>query len=250
MNTYELSSYLDTMLSIHDIDDASLNGLQVDNSGKTGIVSCAVDASLETFKEAEKRKSRFLIVHHGIFWGKPSAIRNAMYTRIKFLLDNDIALYAAHLPIDIHQQFGNNSQIQDVLGWPMYGDFGVYKGIPMGKLFHLPEEKSLRRLEDEISEKLDVKPIVWPFGRDKIQTIAYVSGGAISMLQQAIDMNVDLYITGEPAHSAFWQAREAGLNVMFAGHYATETLGVKAVARHLEEKFGIKTEFIDLPTGY
>jgi len=250
MKTIELVDYLDNLLNINQIDDSSLNGLQVGNSGKIKKIAYSVDASLETFEKACELDVNFLFVHHGIFWSKPVSITGNLYRRIKILIDNDIALYAAHLPLDIHPKFGNNSQIQDVLKWKIKDDFGLYHGVPIGKIIEFKNNRNIKDLADEIESKLGCDPVVWDFGPDRIRKAAYVSGDGISMLDQAIDAGVDLYITGEPSHSAFWQAKEAGINIIFAGHYITETLGVKAVGEEIKRNFGIETIFINLPTGY
>lgn len=249
MKLKDLVAYLDELLRINDIEDDSLNGLQVECSQDIKSVGLAVDASLEAFKVAREQKIDFLFVHHGLFWGKPLPVIGAMYHRLQTLLQSNTALYAAHLPLDMHPEFGNNAQVEHVLGWPLTADFGSYHGNILGKEIRFTEAKTLADIAEHIRDNLRCEVTVWDFGPDKIQIAGYVSGGGISMLEQAIEKGYDLFITGEPKHSSYWTAKEAGINVIFAGHYATETLGIRAVGQHVKEKFGLEVVDIDLPTG-
>ncbi len=249
MRTKELSGFLDTLLEIQRIEDISLNGLQVENKGEVNKVTLAVDASFDAIKKAKDIGSDFMFVHHGLFWGKSVSLTGSMYQKIRVLIDSNIALYAAHLPLDIHPELGNNAQIEEILGWPVTGDFGEYHGVVIGKEVSFKEPVSLSHLVKHIESRLSCKPSVWDFGPAKVKRLAYVSGDGLSMLYQAIECGIDTFVTGEPAHSHYWEAKEAGINVIFAGHYATETLGVKAVGEIIQERFGLETIFIDLPTG-
>ncbi len=249
MKLKKITNFLDEILNIKEIEDYSLNGLQVENRGEVNKAGFAVDASLASFQQAEENNADLLVVHHGLFWQKPESVTGSHYQRFKILFDADIALYAAHLPLDLHDRLGNNARVQKVLGWKVSEDFGEYKGMEIGKKVSFDAPVLLKQLEKEIAEKLNCKPLVWNFGKEKIKNAGYVSGGAVDLLEQAIDQGLDLFITGEPKHSFYWTAKEAGINVIFAGHYATETLGVKAVSELLEEKFDLECFFIDLPTG-
>ena len=249
MKTKDLAEYLDDLLKIKDVEDDSLNGLQVANSGKTQKVALAVDGSLKAVERAKDLDAHLLFVHHGLFWGKPVPLTGFLYQRIRLFVESDIALYAAHLPLDLHPELGNNAQITKVLGWPTSGDFGEYHGTVIGKEVRFEEPVSLSAVADRLREGLGCDPKIWDFGSDEVKRLGYVSGGGLGMLQQAIEAGMDTYITGEPGHASYWTAKEAGINVVFAGHYATETLGVKAVGEVLQEKWGLKTVFIDLPTG-
>ena len=249
MKTKELSYFLDTLLEIHKIEDASLNGLQIDNKGEVNKVALAVDASLDAVREAKNIGSDFLLVHHGLFWGKPVALVGPMYKKIQLLIDSNIALYAAHLPLDIHPELGNNAQIEKVLGWSVSEDFGEYHGVLIGKEVRFKKPILLPNLVNHLQNSLGSKPQVWDFGPEKVKRLGYVSGDGLSMLYQAIECGMDTFITGEPGHAHYWEAKEAGINVIFAGHYATETLGIKAVGKVIQEKFGLETIFLNLPTG-
>lgn len=249
MKTKDFADYLDDLLKIRDVEDDSLNGLQVENSGEVNKVATAVDTSVEAIEKAKKLEANFLFVHHGLLWSKPVPLKGAIYRRIQLLIESDIALYAAHLPLDLHPELGNNAQVEKILGWTTIGDFGEYHGTVIGKEVEFDKPVRLSEIVDQLRERLNCEPKIWNFGPKQVKRLGYVSGGGLSMLRQAIDAGMDLYITGEPAHSFYWIAKEAGISVIFGGHYATETLGVKAVGEVIQKKFGLETVFIDLPTG-
>jgi len=244
-----LVEYLNELFQIQNVEDDSLNGLQVENSGGIKKVGLAVDASAAAFEKARDLGVNFLFVHHGLFWAKPVALRGVVYRRIKILMESDIALYAVHLPLDLHPEFGNNAQIEKALGWTVTGEFGEYHGSVIGKEVQFESPVPVDVLADRLKARLPCEPVIWGFGGEMVRRLGYVSGGGLSMLQQAVEAGLDAYVTGEPGHTAYWVAKEAGINVIFAGHYATETLGVKAIGEHLHDKFGLETLFIDLPTG-
>lgn len=250
MKSKELSQYLNTLLNVSSIQDASLNGLQVENGRDIGKAAFAVDISKSVIEKAAAINADFLLVHHGLFWGKPAAITDTIYQRVRLLIRNDIALYAAHLPLDVHPVFGNNAQIQTAVGWPVKDDFGQMQNIPLGKEISFNPPRPFSEIVQDIKQGLQTEPQVWNFGPPAVSRLGFISGGGIGFLDQVIAAGLDTLVTGEPKHSAFWEAREAEINVIMAGHYATETLGVKALAKHIEEKLSIDTVFIDLPTGY
>ncbi len=250
MKTIQLVEYLDHLLKISDVEDDSLNGLQVENSGEVKKVALAVDASFETIQNAGEAGADLLFVHHGFFWGKPVSLSGFLYQRIKLLIESDMALYAVHLPLDMHPILGNNAQICKVMDWPVVSDFGEYHGSVIGKEIRFQESILLSELVEQFEKRLDCETTLWNFGPEKISRLGCVSGGAISFLDQAIRLHFDAFVTGEPKHDWYWTAKEAGINVLFGGHYRTETLGVKAVGEMIRKEFGLETVFIDLPTGY
>ncbi len=249
MNLTELVQYLNSLLKNDEIKDVSLNGLQIQNSGNVNKIAIAVDASFASIEEAIKQNVQLLLVHHGLFWKDSVAITGTMYDRVRTCIQNDLALYASHLPLDMHPELGNNAQIQQVLGWPVVGGFGDYHGQIIGTEARLDKPVSFESLVSDFQRKLNYAPLSWNFGRKEVQSIGYVSGRASDLLHEAIEKKLDVFVTGESRHEDYWVAKEAGINVIFGGHYATETLGVKAVGKHLEETFGLETSFIDLPTG-
>ena len=187
MEIKKITNFLDETLRIKEIDDYSQNGLQIENSGQVKKAGFAVDASMAAFQQAEKNNADLLIVHHGLFWDKPITITGSMYQRLKILFEANIALYAAHLPLDVHDSLGNNARIQKIMGWKVSGDFGEYKGIEIGKKVDFGSPVSIDQITREISEKFNCEPLVWNFGKEKVKNAGYVSGGAVGLLQQAID---------------------------------------------------------------
>jgi dinuclear metal center YbgI/SA1388 family protein len=236
--------FLDEALDITGIDDSSVNGLQVGKEKNISRIGFAVDASLETFEKAKESFCDMLVVHHGLFWKKNETVTGIMYDRIKFLLHNNIALYAAHLPLDKHPELGNNAQLAKMLGFTEISPMG---DIEMCGTFE--NEKSLESFALDIKSKLNTKVSVLPFGPSMIRRVAFCSGGGARHITEAIKEGCDTFVTGDSSHTIVHIAKEANVNVLFAGHYATETVGVKAVAMELKQRFDVEVGFIDLPTG-
>ncbi|HHV62651.1 MAG TPA: Nif3-like dinuclear metal center hexameric protein [Firmicutes bacterium] len=262
MRLCELVGYLDDYLRIREIKDTCVNGLEVQGGGRNDSrraggedgeirkVALAVDCNLETFKAARREGAQMLIVHHGLFWEKLPPVRlvGPMYERVKFLLDNGIALYAAHLPIDMHPHVGNNIELARLIGLSEEVAFGEYHGVFIGvagKVTPTP----LADIAARLNERLNTQCRVLEFGPAIVRTVAVCSGRAPEMMAEAYSKGIDLYVTGETSHEWSGYAEDAGMNVIFAGHWATETLGVKALGRHISQKFGLETVFIPHPTG-
>ncbi|MBI5076634.1 MAG: Nif3-like dinuclear metal center hexameric protein [Nitrospirae bacterium] len=228
--------------------DESANGLQVEGSATVKRIGLAVDACDHVFQRAAEKNIDLLIVHHGLIWGGIRSVSGVMKTRIKALLDADISLYACHLPLDWHPDYGNNAQLLKVLAIKRMGEFGEYHGKRIGYWGSLTKELSLKNFVGRVDKTLGTKSTSLSFGK-KVKRVGIVSGGGWSAIYDAEKTGIDTLLVGEPSHSAYTLAEEMKLNVVFAGHYATETVGVKAVGNMLEKKFGLKTEFIDHPTG-
>lgn len=254
MRLSEIASYLDEYLRIREIPDEAnaLNGLQVENGGEvTGIVA-AVDASQATI-DGTRSPASLLLVHHGLFWDGNVPLTGRRYRRVRALLEHDLALYAAHLPLDVHPEVGNNITLARGLRLELGGWFGSYQGIPVGVWGRVPPGMNTRSaLLQELSSLLKVPPAsltLIPGGQEAITRVGVISGGAGSMIGAARDAGLDTFITGEGAHHTYFDATEWGLNVIYAGHYATESLGVQALASHLAQHFGLPFMFHDHPTG-
>lgn len=252
MKVKEFDLWIKSILNIDEMVriDISLNGLQVGREEKEiKKIAFAVDASLESFKRAAETGADLLFVHHGLYWGKIIPVRGDFYKRMELLIKNDLALYAVHLPLDVHEELGNNAGMVNALGLKNIEPFGEYKGIKTGfkGVFDSP------RSRDEIIKKLfggwDNSIGILPFGKDEIKSVALVSGDAPFELMQAIDEDVDLYLTGESSHKLYHTALEAEINVIFGGHYATEIYGVKLLADKVSKELSLETVFIDIPTG-
>ena len=252
MTLNEFDSHFQELLGIPDTSraDSSWNGVQIECSDKPITrVACAVDACRASAERAADLKADLLFVHHGLFWGRPIAVTGTHYGRLKTFLDNDLALYAAHLPLDRHDTLGNNAVMAKKLGLEELSPFGEYHGINIGWRGELASPKTM----DEIATILFGGPEeligTLPFGPDVIRTVGIVSGGAPHDVTQAIDQGLDLYITGEPAHSVYHNCLEAGINVIFGGHYQTETFGVRAIAEYCQTTLSLESAFVELPTG-
>ena len=252
MNIDEFDAWCRSFLAIDALKgkDDSLNGIQVGRSPESiKKVAFAVDACAESIRRSKEAGADVLFVHHGLFWGEPLRVEGALLERLKLLLLSNIALYACHLPLDMHPEVGNNAVLANLLSLRDRVPFGDYHGIPIGVRGNLETALSipdiLGRLLPDNSEPLAV---IAP-GKEKVTSVAIVSGGAPFEVFQAFGKGIDLFITGEPSHSIYHHLLENKLSFIAAGHYATEIWGVKAVAEKLAREKGIETVFIDIPTG-
>lgn len=245
-----LVRYLDDYLRVaEEVADApeALNGLQVGNSGEITKLAAAVDMCAATVRLAAEQRADCLLVHHGLFWGGLRPLVGPAYTRVASLIKGNIALYAAHLPLDRHPDVGNNSVLARMLGIKIRGDFGSYHGAPIGVWGEYSGTRD--ELTWATTKALGTAPRVFPFGPERVHRVGIVTGAGGSLIPQAAAAGLDTYITGEGQHWTFFDAEELGLNVLFAGHYATETVGVKALAEHISKKFDLPWVFLDHPTG-
>ncbi|WP_394699415.1 Nif3-like dinuclear metal center hexameric protein [uncultured Sphaerochaeta sp.] len=249
MKRDELTEYLDGYLDLASFNsiDPSSNGLVVGGSDKTvKRIAFAVDACLKTFSLASEAGSDLLIVHHGLFWGAPIPVTKAHYTRIKTLLDNNLDLYAAHLPLDGHPEVGNNVVMARLLGLDDIQPFAPYKGKLLGfkGISPVPLDPA------SIAKTLGFSnPVILPFGNKEIRTIGIVSGGASDDVYAALDEGLDCFITGECEHQVYNDCLENKITLIAGGHYLSEVFGVQALSVHLQERFGVETVFLDNPTG-
>ncbi len=248
MDILQLSHYLDNLLDIKEIKDSAnaMNGLQVQNTGDIKKVGLAVDLCMATIEKAIAAECNMMFVHHGMLWGGVKPIRGNFYDKISTMMCENLGLYSAHLPLDMHPILGNNRVLADQLELNELEPFGEYEGQKIGfkgRLKLLSAEELGAKLEDKLGSPVKV------IGSGEVQTLGVVSGGAADILSQAAVAGLDAYLTGEGSNHHYHEALENECVLILAGHYATETGGVKAVGKHLEEQFGIKTEFIDYPTG-
>jgi len=248
----DVTRFLDGFLRIAEVPDESnaLNGLQVENSGQVGRVVAAVDASLETIEEIPPGAPALLLVHHGLFWDGNVPLTGRRFRRVKALVARDIALYAAHIPLDLHPEVGNNVELARVIGLPVEGWFGAYRGVSIGVWGVAPSALVERTaLVARLDAELETRANLIPGGPAQVRRVGIVTGGAGSMIAAARTAGLDTFITGEGAHHTYFDAIEWGLNVIYAGHYATEQLGVQALARRLQQEFNLPWEFHRHPTG-
>jgi dinuclear metal center YbgI/SA1388 family protein len=247
-----LDAYFRSLLDLEGFAsvDSSLNGIQVDNDGaEITKIAFAVDACLETFTRAAAGGAGMLFVHHGLIWGQPLRLTGGHRTRLRFLLDHNLALYAVHLPLDQHPSLGNNAALAELLGIESPEPFGTYHDQKIGYKGTLSKPLTIEEAVKRITFK-DRPPLgVYPFGKRESRNGAVISGGAADEALQALDEGIDLYVTGEMSHQVYHQALEGRLNLIAGGHYSTEVWGVRRVMEHCASQMTMDVEFIDTPTG-
>ena len=238
-------------LNLSEIPDYSgaINGLQLENeSGKVSKIVSAVDACLPVIQGAIELGADLLVVHHGLFWNGSRPYTGNQFTKLKLAMDNNLAIYSAHIPLDVHPELGNNAQLAAALGWDSTETFFPWKGIQLG----LKQKTSINRdqLVTQVAAATGAKTLLCPGGPETVKTAGLITGGAGSEIFALAETGVDTFITGEGPHWSYTAAEELGMNIIYGGHYATETFGVKALSKKWCEEFsGIETEFFDHPTG-
>ncbi len=245
----KIVQYSDRILRTSEVQDyeRAANGLQVENDGSVTRIAATVDASLATVKLAIRAKAELLIVHHGLFWGATHPWTGKRYELLKLLFENDLAVYSSHLPLDLHPRFGNNARLCSLLGLrnlkPFFQSHGQFIGF----------QSRARISRDELALRLrratGTDCLLIPAGPKTCARIGVVTGGAGDDLKKAAEEGVDTFVTGEGRHHTYALAEELGINLLYGGHYATETFGVKALAEHLSGKFKVPWVFLDHPTG-
>lgn len=240
----------DHWLRLDEVPDypQALNGLQLENRGEVHRIVAAVDACLPVIRKAAEKEGTLLLVHHGLFWQGAQRIEGASYEKLRIGIQSDLAIYSAHIPLDVHSTLGNNARLLAAL--ELNGDFEPFfpwKGIELGMRARvkIDREDLVRRVE----QATGVSPHLCPGGPETIRNIGIITGGAGSEVAAVAECGVDTFITGEGPHWSFTAAEELGINLIYGGHYATETFGVKALAKRWSEKFDLPWEFIDHPTG-
>jgi dinuclear metal center YbgI/SA1388 family protein len=251
----DIVAHLDTLLRTHQTPDypQALNGLQVDHGGPVRRVAAAVDCSAYTIKAAIDAKANLLLVHHGLFWGGLQPLTGPLYRRVQLLLEHDVALYSAHLPLDAHEAFGNSLLLARTIGLEPTAGFAHFETIDCGV-----------RGADDVStgDLLDrLRTFSRAHGGDAIATamesgrrtrrwaICSGAGASVATIREAVELGVDTLIVGEGPHWSAVDAPEKELVIIYAGHYATETLGVHALAEHVGARFALPWSFIAAPTG-
>lgn len=236
-------AYADELLDLHAHPDYGPMGLQVVGAGEVTKVAAGVSASRALFERAREVGAQLLVVHHGLFWNDESPVVDArMRGRLEALFAGDITLAAYHLALDAHPELGNNALLARKLGLEVEGPFETY-----GVAAHVPEPVGIDAFAARVREVVDRDPLVFPHGPSHIGRVAIVTGGGGKSLPQAARHGFDVFLTGEPEEPSMHASLELGIHFVAAGHYATETLGVQALAARLAEQFGLDWEFLDLP---
>ncbi|MCU0772837.1 MAG: Nif3-like dinuclear metal center hexameric protein [Verrucomicrobia bacterium] len=244
-----LTRYCDQLLRIREVPDydGAVNGLQVERVGPVKRIAAAVDASFATVQMAAHAGADLLVVHHGLFWNTRQPWTGPHHRLLRLLVEGNLAVYSAHLPLDAHPQLGNNAQLCAALGFTRLKPFLPQRGAPIG--LQTRTDLPLNQLSARLSHAVHGPVHVIPAGPKTCRRIGVVTGGAGGELRQAAAEGVDTFITGEGPHWTHALAEELGLNVLYGGHYATETFGVKALAEHLARRFKLSWTFLDHPTG-
>ena len=251
MDCTEFVDRLDERLRTDDYADldASANGLQVGRAaGTVDRVVLAVDAAEATIREAVDRDADALVVHHGLAWGGFDRLTGLHYDRIEPLVANDVALYVSHLPLDGHQELGNAAGVADVLGLRNREPFGTLGPEYVGTRGTATDPHRVEELAALLDRELDTETRVLGFGPETVEDVGIVTGSGVDWIEEAADLGLDALVTGEGKQKAYHEAREAGINVVLAGHYATETFGVRALG-DLIGGWGVETAYVDHPTG-
>lgn len=249
MHLDETVRHLDDLLHVRETGDypQALNGLQVENSGGISLIGAAVDATEAVIVQAAEARVDFLIVHHGLFWNGAQRLTGANYRKTRLLMEADMAVYSAHLPLDIHPTIGNNALLAAAVGLeggePFLGAFGQKIGL------RFEAEISREVLRDHLERTVGGAVHLAPGGPVLARRIGIVTGGAGGEIAKAAAEGIDTFITGEGPHWSYTLAEELRVNLFYAGHYATETFGVKALAELLARKLALPWQFIDHPTG-
>lgn len=247
--TADIIAFLDELLGVDGFPDLGPNGLQVPGAEQTTTVVTGVSAQRELFERALEHDAQLVLAHHGVLWDfEPRRIGAAQAARLKLLLANDVALAGYHLPLDAHAEHGNNALLADALGAAERTPAFDFKGRPVGTIATfagdgVPAAELWQRVE-QVTERA---PLVFDAGPDRVRTLGIVSGSAASSLQEAIELGLDAFLTGEPKEHVMAQARENGIHFVAAGHYATETLGIRRLGELVERRFGVRHVFVDIP---
>jgi len=247
--TADIIAFLDELLEIERFADLGPNGLQVPGANEVTTVVTGVSAQRELFERALEEQAQLVLAHHGILWDfEPRRIGPAQATRLRLLLANDVALAGYHLPLDAHPLHGNNAILAERLGAASHIRAFAFKGEPIGVIATFDGDGvPAAELFARIADATDREPLVFDAGPERIQTLGIVSGAAGSSLQEAIGLNLDAFLTGEPKEHVMAQARESGIHFVAAGHYATETFGIRRLGELVAERFGVRHAFVDIP---
>ncbi len=247
--TADIVAFLDELLETDRFQDLGPNGLQVPGAETVTTVLTGVSAQQALFEQALKHKAQLVIAHHGILWDfEPRRIGPAQAARLRLLLANDVALAGYHLPLDAHPIHGNNAILAERLGASSHVRAFDFKGEPIGTIARFdPTPIPAAELFAKVAEVTDREPLVFDAGPERIRSLGIVSGSAANSLQEAIDRKLDAFLTGEPKEHVMAQARESGIHFVAAGHYATETFGIRRVGELVAERFGVRHVFADIP---
>ncbi|HEV2771391.1 MAG TPA: Nif3-like dinuclear metal center hexameric protein [Thermoleophilaceae bacterium] len=245
----EIVAFLDELLDARGWPDHGPNGLQVPGAPEVDLVISAVSAHAELFAAAADAGAQMVLCHHGILWEKgPAVVTEAHKARLRALFDADLSLVAYHLPLDAHPEVGNNALICRALGLDRCEAFGEHRGRSIGWVGRAGREGvPAAALVERTTAVFEREPLVFAEGPASVRSVGIVSGGGAGSLAEAVERELDALVTGEPSEPAMADAREAGIHFVAAGHYATETLGVRRLGELIAERFGVEHRFVEFP---
>ena len=244
----EIIAWCDELLDAASFEDYGPNGLQVAGAREVSTLVTGVSAHLELFHRAAALRAQMVMCHHGLIWRKqPERIDERRRDRLKALFDGDMSLAAYHLPLDAHAEIGNNALICSLLGFERAEPFGSAGGRPIGWIGRAPRGVPADEFLARCSHTFGREPLAFTDGPESVQSVAIVSGGGAGLLADAVAAGVDALVTGEPSEPAMAEAREAGIHFVAAGHYATETFGIRELGERVAERFGIEHRFVEVP---
>jgi len=243
-----LVRYLNEYLEADQGDDYCPNGLQVEGRSRISRIVTGVSACQELFQIARRDEAQAVLVHHGLFWsGDSPVLTGIQYRRVLELIQGEISLIAYHLPLDRHMEVGNNAVAAQRLGLTDIRPFCDHQGLPLGVVGLFSESKPREQVFEALQQLYGQEPLSFPYGKDLVQTVGLVSGSGGRCFHRAIELGLDLFVTGEAEEWTMNIARESQTNFAAAGHYATERLGVQTLGDRIRQQFGLDVTFIDLP---
>ena len=245
----EIIAFCDELLEIDSFTDYGPNGLQVPGATEVTKIATGVSAHLELLERARDTGAELVLAHHGLFWGsQPQALSEAAAARLRVALGAGLSVAAYHLPLDAHRQIGNNALLVEALGFSAGPEpFATINGRPIGLVGHREEPIGATELVARVTELTGREPLVFDAGPERVRTLGVCSGGAARQVGEAIALGLDAFLTGEPTESVMADAREGTIHFIAAGHYATETFGIRRLGDLIAERFGVEHEFIDVP---
>jgi dinuclear metal center YbgI/SA1388 family protein len=245
----EIIAFCNELLDVDSFDDYGPNGLQVPGAAEVSRVATGVTANRELLARASATGAELAIVHHGLFFGDaPQALSEQLADRLRVALCGGLSVAGYHLPLDAHREIGNNALLAEQLGLELdERPFAAFKGRPIGVVARSAEGMAPGELVARVKEATGRDPLVFDAGPERVATIGIVTGGGSRAISEAASLGLDAFITGEPSEHVMGDAREAGIHFLAAGHYATETLGVRRLGDLVSERFGVDHEFIDVP---
>jgi dinuclear metal center YbgI/SA1388 family protein len=249
MHRDELTAYLDQYLKLNEIKDYGPQGLQIEGRDEICRIVGMVDAHQPCVEAALAHNADLLLVHHGIFWGAPRRLAGSYGRLVRTFIANDLNLYAAHLALDAHPEVGNNVELARRLGLNVVDWWAPVNGVKLGVIAVPVDEPTIGDLAARFERTVGAAKLVQAQGTQRVHRVGILSGFGAREIEAAAELGCDTVVTGETSHANYYDALNAGVNVIYGGHYTSETVGVQALGLHLRQRFGIEFEFVDLPTG-